>query len=216
MFINLNVEVFKKILSNCKKPDTWVPILNSILPKYNINLTINSLSQFIAQTGHESGHYNVLSENLNYSAERLIQIFPKRFPDINIAKQYERNPEKIASRVYANRLGNGPEESKDGWKFRGRGLIQITGKSNYEKCSQFIFKDNRLLDNPDLVSSDPIISVESACWFWVTNNLNQFSDDVEKCTKIINGGTHGLEDRKKLFSIAKKEIQNLVSEKINV
>jgi len=161
---------------------------------------------FIAQCGQESGHFNTLEENLNYSAEGLTRVWPRHFPTREIANLYARKPELIASRAYGNRLGNGNEDSREGWKFRGRGLIQVTGKNNYRSCSRFLFKDDRLLDTPELLITTDRTALESACWFWVTNNLNQHVSNVDRATRIINGGTHGLEERRALYNRALFEL----------
>lgn len=187
------------ILPRCKDAATWAEALNEELPKYEID-TEERVASFLSQTGHESGHFNVLVENLNYSRDGLLKIFPKYFtPDL--AAEYARKPEMIASRVYANRMGNGPEQTKDGWKYRGRGLIQCTGFRNYRSCSMDIFGDERLLDNPDLLL-EPKYAILSACWFWNANKLNDYSNDVVKTTRIVNGGKHGLEDRESIYASA--------------
>jgi putative chitinase len=137
-----------------------------------------------------------MQENLNYSAKGLRGTFGKYFPNDDIAKQYERKPEKIANRVYGNRMGNGPEESGEGWYFRGRGIVQITGKNNYTKCSQSLFESNVLVENPDLLL-EAEYAIHSACWFWSAARLNELADigDMKTMTKRINGGFIGLEDR---------------------
>ena len=149
---------------------------------------------FIAQTAHESGGYTKRVENLNYSSERLSVIFPKYFPDIVLARNYHRQPERIANIVYANRMGNGPAESGDGWRYRGRGYIQLTGKDNYSKCGASMSVD--LLSTPEYLETAKG-AVQSAVWFWNSKNLNQYADrgDMMTLTKKINGGTHGLDDR---------------------
>lgn len=196
----LTEDTFLEILPSCKKPELWVEHLNEELPKYDI-LSPEEISSFMSQTGHESGHFNILSENLNYSKDGLRKVFPKYFPTDEIALRYARKPEMIANRVYANRMGNGPENSGDGWKFRGRGLIQCTGTRNYTACSEFLFGDNRLLEDPDLLL-DPKYAILSACWFWTANKLNEYAGDVERTTKIVNGGHHGLADREAIYERA--------------
>jgi len=162
------------------------------------NLTPERAAHFFAQTGHETGDFKVYNENLNYSAQGLQGIFGKYFPG-NLEESYARQPEKIANRVYASRMGNGDEASGDGWKFRGRGAIQLTGKDNYTQFSKHINKPE-ILTNPDLVSTD--YSFESALFFFDKNKLWSICDqDVNEATilaltKRVNGGTHGLEDRK--------------------
>ena len=188
------------ILPRCKDPDRWAFELESELYQYDINTT-EQVASFLAQTGHESAHFNVLEENLNYSKDGLRKIFGKYFPTDELALQYARKPQAIASRVYANRMGNGPEELGEGWKFRGRGLIQCTGFRNYSSCSQFLFEDDRLVREPDLLLESKY-AILSACWFWSANKLNDYADDVKKTTKIVNGGFHGLEDRQAIYDRA--------------
>lgn len=183
--------------------DNWFDALCEILPEYEIN-TPERVAAFIAQCAHESGGFRALKENLNYKAETLRRIFPKYFPTDDIARQYASLPNKqeaIANRVYANRMGNGPEESGDGFRYCGRGLIQLTGKDNYTWFAAS-------LEIPVEEAAEYLQTfegaVQSACWFWETNNLNQWADkgDILTLTKRINGGTIGLEDRKKHYAHA--------------
>ncbi len=161
------------------------------------NLTPERAAHFFAQTGHETGDFKVYSENLNYSAQGLQGIFGKYFPG-NLEESYARQPEKIANRVYASRMGNGDEKSGDGWKFRGRGAIQLTGKDNYTQFSKHINKPE-ILTNPDLVATE--YSFESALFFFDKNKLWSICDQgvndaaILALTKRVNGGTHGLADR---------------------
>ena len=170
----------------------WLNPLNDTFEKYQIN-TPKRQACFIGQTMHESGGYKFLRENLNYSAKALMNTWPSRFPDMDTAEKYERNPEKIANKVYGGRMGN--TEEGDGAKYIGRGLIQLTGKENYKNCSDGIGVD--LVANPDLLS-EPQYAALSAGWFWNKRNLNASSDlmDIVGMTKKINGGVIGLEDRK--------------------
>lgn len=192
----------KKILTQADNVAVWHDAIVEALPQYEIT-TIERAAAFMAQTAHESGQYKVLHENLNYSADGLRRIFGKYFTDDATASAYERKPEKIANRVYANRMGNGDEASGDGYKYRGRGLIQLTGKSNYAQCSKDMFGDDTLLTNPDTLL-DPLYAIHSACWFWNKNNLNAIADagDMKLLTKRINGGDIGLEDRIKHYKHA--------------
>jgi putative chitinase len=157
-------------------------------------------AHFFAQTAHESGGFKTFSENLNYSAKGLRGVFGKYFPTDALARAYERKPEKIANRVYANRMGNGPEASGDGWKYRGRGALQLTGKDNYRAFGKYIGREEEVLDNPDLVAGE--LCFESALWFFDRNKLWSICDQgtgegaILALTKRINGGTHGLDDRK--------------------
>lgn len=193
-------EILHSILPNCKNPQLWTEELNEELPKYDI-VTEMQVSSFLSQTGHESGHFNILSENLNYSKEGLRRVFPKYFPTDELAAQYARKPERIASRVYGGRMGNGPESTGDGWKYRGRGLIQCTGFRNYSACSDFLFGDNRLAETPELLT-EAKYAILSACWFWTVNRLNDYADDVVQTTKIVNGGKNGLADREEIYAHA--------------
>jgi putative chitinase len=168
----------------------WLEPLNETFEKYEIN-TPKRQACFIGQCMHESGGFKHLSENLNYSAIALMRIWPSRFPDMDTAEKYERNPEKIASKVYAGRMGNTtPEEAA---MYIGRGLIQLTGKENYANCGFGIGVD--LLSHPDLLST-PKYAALSAGWYWNKKGLNALVDDIETMTKRINGGTIGLDDRK--------------------
>jgi putative chitinase len=198
------MEITKEQLQSCigknRYLDYWVKALNEILPEYEIN-TPQRVAAFVAQTAHESGNYVFLEENLNYRAASLQKTFAKYFPTLELAQQYEKKPEKIANRVYANRMGNGSEETGDGWRYRGRGLIQLTGRNNYE-----FFAGS--LEIPVQEASEYLGtfegSVQSACWFWENNNLNKWADagDIKTMTKIINGGYIGLEDRIKHYDHA--------------
>lgn len=186
---------FKKLFPNCKDPDGWVDAMNVVFPKYEIN-TPKRIAAFIAQCGHESGGWRVFAENLNYSAKALNAVFGKYFIRAGRdANEYARQPEKIANVVYANRMDNGDTDSGDGWRFRGRGPIQLTGRHNYTKFSKDMGVD--VVDNPDLVSDDKEIALMSAIWYWNSNNLNKYADsgDIKTLTKRINGGYIGLEDR---------------------
>jgi putative chitinase len=179
---------------------TYTPVLFELMPKYGIDTPLRQ-RHFLAQLLHESASFNAVRENLNYSGEALWRTFPRHFANQAEAMTFARQPERIANRVYANRMNNGNEASGDGWRFIGRGLIQITGRANYTAVSRALFGDERLLTNPELLEQ-PRFAVESACWFWRSNNLNQFADrdDIETVTRRINGGLNGLADRKKYFN----------------
>jgi len=165
-------------------------------------------AMFLSQLAHESGNFQFTSENLNYSADALRRVFGKYFPTDAEAQKYARQPERIANRVYANRMGNGSETSGDGWKYRGRGLIQLTGKDNYAAFATQ--NKNNALQNPDLVA-EPEMAVESAGWFWATNRLNQLADtgDVKAVTRRINGGFNGLADREAKYNKLMKILGNV-------
>ena len=198
----ITVEQFSHMFPKNKNPQGWTTALVDVLPTYEIN-TPERIASFLAQCGHESAGFTVLQENLNYSADGLNKIFKKYFPTLESAQPYARKPEMIANRVYASRMGNGDEHSGEGYKFRGRGPIQLTGKANYEACSEFLFQDDTLIKDPDMLL-DPEYALHSACWFWWKNDLNKFADtaDLVTMTKRINGGTIGLEDRIKHYNEA--------------
>jgi putative chitinase len=181
-------------------PDTVIAQIPDVAAKFQINTPLR-LAHFLAQCGHESGGFKHTNENLNYSADGLKKIFPKYFAQAGLAESYARQPEKIASRVYGGRMGNGDESTKEGFKFRGRGYIQLTGKSNYSEFDKFVNED--ILANPDLVATQyPLLS---AAWFFHKNGLNAIADKgaddatVTAVTKRVNGGTIGLPDRIKHF-----------------
>ena len=192
----LTAHQFAELFPNCKDPDGWVEAMNNVFPKYDID-TPQRIAAFIAQCGHESGGWRVFSENLNYSAKSLDAVFGKYFVRAGVdANDYARQPEKIANRVYADRMGNRDEGSGDGWWYRGRGPIQLTGYNNYDMFAQDMDIDD-IHDNPDMVAEDKEVALMSAIWFWNKNKLNQSADsgDIKTMTKRINGGYNGLEDR---------------------
>lgn len=171
----------------------WHAALSEICPEYEID-TPRRLAAFIAQCAHESAGFKFLRENLNYKAQSLMKTWPQRFPTMEIAKQYANNPEKIANKVYANRMGNRDEASGDGWRYLGRGLIQLTGKENYQWFAASLEMD--VEDLPEYMSTFEG-AVQSACFFWENTGLNKEADagDIKTMTKKINGGYIGLEDR---------------------
>ena len=197
---NFTKDQLKGIIGNNPYLDYWYNAVSEILPVYEIN-TPERVAAFLAQCAHESGNFKFLKENLNYKAESLCKVFPKYFPDINLAKDYEKKPEKIANKVYGNRMGNGDESTGDGFRYMGRGLIQLTGKNNYTLFAAAI--DTPLEEIPEYLQTFEG-AVQSACWFWEQNNLNQWADkkDIMTLTKRINGGTIGLEDRIKHYNHA--------------
>ena len=171
----------------------WVDALNETFLRFNIN-TKNQQAMFIGQCSHECGNFRLLEENLNYRAETLMKLWPKRFPSLEFAKQYEKNSKKIANSVYANRMGNRDEASGDGYRFRGRGALQCTGHSTYFHAGKALGID--FVMQPDLIAT-PKYAALTAGWFWETHKLNPPADalDFNKVTKIINGGLIGLDDR---------------------
>ena len=186
-------------------PDNVISQIPEVATKFGIDTPLK-LAHFLAQCGHESGGFRVVSENLNYSAQGLKNIFPKYFPG-NLSESYARNPQKIANKVYGGRMGNGAESTGEGFKFRGRGYIQLTGKDNYTAFGKAINED--IVSNPDLVSTKyPLLS---AAWFFSKNCLRKVTDEsnatVTNVTKCVNGGTIGLPDRLKHF----KEYYHLLS-----
>lgn len=183
--------------------DYWYNALVQLLPDYDIN-TPQRIAAFVAQCAHESGNFRVLKENLNYKAVTLRKIFPKYFPTDAIAAQYAALPNKqeaIANKVYGGRMGNGPEETGDGFRYCGRGLIQLTGKNNYEAFAMSI--ETPVEEIPEYLATFEG-AAQSACWFWETNNLNKWADtgDIRELTRRINGGYIGLEDRIKHYNHA--------------
>lgn len=191
----MNIDKLKGVI-----PDSVILQIDSVKEKFNINTGLR-LAHFLAQTGHESGNFTVAKENLSYSAERLQVIFKKYFT-AESAAEYARKADKIANIVYANRMGNGNQASGEGYKFRGRGFIQLTGKDNYTAFDKTV--DDDILANPDLVATKyPLLS---AAWFWNKNKINTIADEgatsevVAKVTKKINGGVIGLDDRIKHFN----------------
>ena len=201
--MELTLEQLKLLIPRNKHCEYWLPVLNELLPQYQINTRLRQAA-FIAQCAHESGEFTQLVENLNYRWQSLRRVFPKYFPTDELAQQYASRPNKqeaIANRIYASRMGNGDEASGDGWRFRGKGLIQLTGRSNVtwfgasleispEEASEYLETFEG--------------AVQGACWFCETNKLNQWADqgDILTLTKRINGGTIGLEDRKKHYQHA--------------
>ena len=196
-----------------KDPAKWLEAVQKTCDEFEIN-TPQRIASFIAQTAHESGGYTALSENLNYKAATLAACWPNRFATLGadkkpikengklvptgVANAIAGKPELIANLVYSSRMGNGPAESGEGWKYRGRGLKQLTGKDNYTRCGRDLGLD--LVSNPDLLL-EPMAAARSAGWFWKSNNLSSFADagDIKGMTKKINGGFIGLEDREKRY-----------------
>jgi len=199
--MTISQDQLQQILPGNPYLDHWTEALNKILPDYDIN-TPQRVAAFLAQTAHESGGYTALHENLNYKAESLCKVWPRYFNASN-ANQYAHNPEMIANRAYANRMGNGDEASGDGWCYCGRGLLQLTGKSNYQAFADSV---GIAVEEASSFLTTFEGSVQSACWFWESNNLNQYADsgDILTMTKRINGGTLGLDDRTNRYQNALK------------
>lgn len=193
--MTLDYDKIKHLLHGNNEWEDWVEPIQELLPKYDIN-TVNRIAMFFSQCGHESLNFKVLSENLNYSAKGLNAVFPKYFKNAGRdAADYHRQPERIANVVYSDRMGNGPTESGDGWLFRGRGVIQLTGRDNYTAFANSLDRSvERTIEYLETNKG----ALESACWFWQTRKLNDYADkqDIRAATKRINGGYNGLEDRR--------------------
>jgi putative chitinase len=193
------------ILTRNKHVTEWFEAMTVQLPQFEVT-TASRVAAFVAQCAHESADFTILSENLNYSSDALNKLFGKYFVRAGRdATPYHRKPELIANVIYANRMGNGDTNSGEGYKFRGRGPIQLTGKDNYWKFANDFFEDpETVMDDPDLVTDDVPTSLYSALWFWNKNNLNKYADsgDIKGMTKVINGGYIGLEDRIKHYNHA--------------
>jgi putative chitinase len=204
----ITLDILQQLCPKTKKSvlELYAVPLHEVAEYYDMYVNMNRAAAFVAQTAHESGGFNFVKENLNYGAKGLATTFKKYFPTEADAKPYERQPEKIANRVYANRMSNGNEASGDGYRFCGRGLIQLTGRANYTK-----FASDLGISVEDTVAylETPAGAVSSAGWFWDNNNLNQYCDknDFATLTKRINGGTIGLEDRQHHYQLALKLLQ---------
>jgi putative chitinase len=198
----ITADQFHHLFPRAQDPESWVESMNGVFPSYDIN-TPKRVAAFLAQCGHESGGWTVFEENLNYSAQGLNSTFKKYFPTVESAQPYARKPEMIANKIYANRMGNGSPESGDGYKYRGRGPIQLTGRQNYTDFAKEMFDDwQNVVDNPDWVTADRDFALMSAIWFWNKNKLNTQADsgDIKLMTRKINGGYIGLEDRIKHYN----------------
>ena len=194
-------EQLQQIIPRNPYIDQWCNALNQLLPDYGID-TPQRVAAFLAQCAHESGNFVFLKENLNYKWASLRKVFPKYFPTDELAQAYEKQPQRIANRIYGSRMGNGDEASGDGFRYCGRGLIQLTGRNNYDAFAESI--ETPVEEIPAYLETFEG-AVQSACWFWETNNLNQFADadDIKTMTRRINGGFIGLEDRIKHYEHAK-------------
>ena len=210
--ITLTSEILRKIYPRSRYINRYLGALNMSMQECGID-TVDRARAFLAQVGHESSQLNTIEENLNYSAQGLRKIFPKYFPTQKEALAFARNPEQIANRVYANRMGNGGEESGDGWAFRGRGLIQITGRDNYSSMSSLMGKDLTIWPDALLL---PLDACRSAALWWKANGLNALADKLsgsgerktfEAITKRVNGGLNGIDDRWEIYQKAKAAIK---------
>jgi putative chitinase len=207
MTITLTVEQIKEIVPTATQVEEWCEVFNNNFSDAEID-TNERIAAFIAQSAVESQCFTHLHENLNYRAESLLKLWPKHFT-VSQANECAHNPEKIANRAYANRNGNGDETSGDGYKYRGRGLLQITGKANYALCSQYMYGDDTLVQQPELLETDMDVAVSSALWFWSTHKLNNHVDanNFKMVTQKINGGQTGAAEREEYFHIALTVLQ---------
>lgn len=201
----ITINQLRSIIKTNPEPEKWLDPINKFFKKYDIE-TVDQMAGFLAQTSHESSDFTSLNENMSYSATRLMKVWPKRFPSLEVANHFAKNPEKLANQVYSDRMGNGSPESGDGWRFKGRGIKQLTGRYNYTEFGKTV----------DMTAEEAVAyvatisgAVESACWFWKTNNLNAVAHDIIKMTKIINGGLINIEDRKARYIRAKSILGSL-------
>lgn len=196
----ISVDQFVQLFPRAQDPDQWCELFDQLLPQYDIT-TPERIAAFLSQCAVETGGWTKFEENLNYSADRMMQVWPRIFtPDL--AAKCHRNPEMVANYAYANRMGNGGPGSGDGWKYRGRGPIHLTGKNNYESFAIQTFADpSVIMDDPDVVAHDKQIALQSALWFWDINKLNSLADatDISKLSRKVNGGTNGLDMRIAMF-----------------
>jgi putative chitinase len=209
--MRLDVETLVTIMPGCEHPATWIKPLEEAMNKCGIR-DKDSIAAFLAQIAVESGELNRLEENLSYSPQRICAVWPKRFPALKDALPYARNPQKLGNMVYANRLGNGDYDSGDGYRYRGRGLIQVTGRANYERIGKAL--GIPLVEVPDMLL-EPRWAAMSAAQFWAEKNLNFLAfdavddddeEDFEKITKTINGGLHGQPERERFWERAKEAL----------
>lgn len=196
--MHLSADQLQQMLPTNRNIVQWHELAHELFPRYQID-TVERIAGFVANTAHESLDWTIIEENLNYSAAALNRVFGKYFRHAGVdPRGYHRQPERIANRVYANRMDNGNESSGDGWRYRGRGLIQLTGKYNYKRFSDYIGIEMDRIVN---YLSTPVGALDSACWFWYTNGLNEIADrqDIRGMTRRINGGLNGLDDRKRRY-----------------
>lgn len=181
-------DLIKTVATICKEPKAWSIHLTTIMPRYGI-IDKEAIAQFLANIAHESSDFNVLEENLNYSAKRLMEVWPTRFPTREIAEVYANDKQKLANKVYGDRLGNHGSDTNDGWNYRGSGLIQLTGRYNFEECAEDTGMD--IVKHPEMLRENKHTAAISACWYW-----DKFvkMGTVEDTRKQINGGIHGLKD----------------------
>jgi putative chitinase len=202
----MNTQQFQAIVGNNPYAEHWVEALNKCFDEYEINTPLRQAA-FMGECCVESAKFTAIQENLNYRASSLHAQWKSHFPTMEIAQQYEHKPEMIANRAYENRMGNGPESSGDGWKFRGKGLIQLTGRDNYQA-----FADSLQMNIDDAAAYLETFegAVQSACFFWESRNLNNLADqgNIDQISKIINGGTLGIEERRHFYQVALQVLQS--------
>lgn len=193
-YLHITPEQMKECMPGCPNPAEWARAFDDAIEFFDVR----DVAMLMAQVGHESQGLTQLEENLNYSAKRLLQVWPNRFPNVRIAEQHGRDPEMLANEVYGGRMGN--DKYGDGWLYRGRGPIQLTGRHNYTKFASAI-DSNDPINDPDSLA-EPTLGALSACWFYATNVPN--GADIETATRRINGGTHGLNDRAERYKRCKR------------
>lgn len=202
----ISADQLRGAVPRCPKPDAWAPALNHAMGHYGVADDVDYMVEFLAQCAHESAEFTRLQENLNYSPARLMQVWPKRFPTLDIAARYGNNPRALAERVYGGRIGNRPEGSGDGYLYRGRGIIMVTGKSNYTMLARKM-GDASLVSSPDRLCNMETAAMAAAAWWSADARLNQLADDLPNdddaadlvsITRIVNGGTVGLAHRQQL------------------
>lgn len=203
----LTLDVLFDLFPNARKSRLNLQLMLDIINESDVINTTNRVASFLAQCAHESGSFTIVRENMNYSSVGLRKTFSKYFPTDELAEQYARQPERIGNRVYASRMGNGPESSGDGYKYRGRGFIQLTGKNNYTECGKAL--NLPLLEKPEILESGGG-ATRSAMWYWDTNNLNRYADldDIKGQTRVINGGYNGLDERTRYYEKCKTYLAN--------
>jgi putative chitinase len=197
---NFTKEALALMLPQNKNCEEWFFYMEQILPDFNIT-TEQRIAAFVSQCSYESGQFLTLVENLNYTAQRLVEVFPRYFPTIESALPYEHHPELLANKVYSNRMGNSDEASGQGYMFRGRGLIQLSGRANYYQCSIDLYDDDTLILDPDKLLTIPG-AIYSGVWFWNKNKLNELADvgNIQQITKTINGGISSYPQRLSLYN----------------
>jgi len=196
---HITPETLKAALPRCPDPQAWARAFDDAIHFFGLR----DIAMLLAQVGHESADLTRLEESLYYTAQRMMQVWPSRFPTLESAQPYARNPQALANNVYANRMGNGGPESGDGWAYRGQGPIQLTGKANYTRLT-IALDDDAPLKTPALLQ-EPTYGALSACWFYVTHVPN--GADIETATRRINGGLHGLQDRRSRYQRIKTTLE---------